>query len=166
VGSKGILAFVLLTPAVARPDAAAAAPASAPVCGYWSAPTPELARSCADIDKLALSSPTIGDADAGSVSPGQRATVRLVMTNHSTRGYSAPCVAFSSDDPGVTISPNPSVSVYVLPPGASASFTALATVASSVRSGAVLHFTARAGVPSSDCSRGATLGWDVRVHSP
>lgn len=122
------------------------------------------------IENVTLSKGKLSDAGGdGLVSPGEEASVDLIMHNGGPDAYNDPCVGLLADDPAVTIlggeaHDNPAWNFFSIAPGQSLTVAVRFRLDASIARGTTLRFVAWYAVLKADCANGNEIEFDLTVE--
>jgi hypothetical protein len=139
-----------------------------PVCGGSISPGNE--RWCVGIENVTLSKGEVSDANGdGLVSPGEEASVDIIMRNDGPDGYNDPCVGLLADNPAVTIvggeaHDNPAWNFFGIPAGQRLTVAMTFRLDESIPRGARIRFLAWYAVLKASCTNGNEIEFDLDVE--
>jgi hypothetical protein len=125
---------------------------------------------CTGIENVVLSKGTLTDASGdGNVSPGEEASVVIVMRNDGADDYNFPCVGLLADNPAVTIiggeaRDNPAWNFFGIGGGQSLEVTMSFRCGESIAPGTTVHFVAWLDVLKAGCTNGNEIEFDVEIE--
>jgi hypothetical protein len=139
-----------------------------PVCGGSTSAGNE--RWCVGIENVTLLKGELTDASGdGLVSPGEQASVDIIMRNDGPDDYNDPCVGLLADNPAVTIvggeaRDNPAWNFFSIPAGQSLTVTMTFRLDESIPRGTTLRFLAWYAVLKASCTNGNEIEFDLDVE--
>ena len=125
---------------------------------------------CVGIENVTLSKGELTDASGDSlVSPGEEASVDIIMRNDGPDGYNDPCVGLLADNPAVTIvggeaHDNPAWNFFGIPAGQSLTVAMTFRLDESIPRGARVRFLAWYAVLKGSCTNGNEIEFDLDVE--